>query len=104
MPTRCGDRTIRLSNDVTIRGYAAVGGKKEGEGPLGDRLDAVFTDPRMGQDTWEQAESYLQREALTRAVAKAGLHPEDLQMIFAGDLLNQLTASSYALRTIGTPF
>lgn len=103
MPSRCGDSTIRLSTGVTIRGYAAVGGKKEGEGPLGDSLDVVFTDPRMGQDTWEQAESFLQQEALTRAVAKAGLSPQDLQMVFAGDLLNQNIASTFGLREMGIP-
>ena len=103
MPIRCGDSTIRFSTGVTIRGYAAVGGKKEGEGPLGERLDAVFTDPRMGQDTWEQAESCLQREALTRAVVKAGLTPQELQVIFAGDLLNQNIASTFGLREAGVP-
>ena len=103
MPKRCGDHTITLSGDTAILGYAAVGGKKEGEGPLGAYFDAVFTDARLGQDTWEQAESALQREALTRAVQKAGLTPEDLQMLFAGDLLNQNIASTFGLRQMGVP-
>ena len=92
-----------MEGDVHILGYAAVGGKKEGEGPLGDKFDAIFTDTRMGQDTWEQAESALQREALTRAVEKAGLEAGDLQVLLAGDLLAQNIASTFGLRGMGVP-
>ncbi|MBE6807047.1 MAG: stage V sporulation protein AD [Ruminococcaceae bacterium] len=103
MPKRCGLHTIRLPSGPAILGYAAVGGKKEGEGPLGGQFDAIFRDARLGQETWEQAESALQREALSRAVTKAGLETEELQMLFAGDLLNQNIASTYGLREMGVP-
>jgi stage V sporulation protein AD len=88
MPERCGKYTLALSNAPVIVGYAAVGGKKEGQGPLGKQLDAVFEDTRVGQKTWEQAESALQKEALTRALDKTGLSPSQLHYLFAGDLLN----------------
>jgi len=103
MPKRCGMHTIRFDNAPAILGYAAVGGKKEGDGPLGEYFDAVFEDAYLGCKTWEQAESALQREAVTRAVAKAGLQPQQLQMLFAGDLLNQNIASTYGLREMGVP-
>lgn len=103
MPKRCGQHTIILTNEPTILGYAAVGGKKEGEGPLGSYFDAIFEDARLGKDTWEQAESALQSEALTRAIQKAGITPQNLQMLFAGDLLNQNIASTFGLREMGVP-
>ncbi len=103
MPERVGAQTIALSNRPTIVGYAAVGGKKEGEGPLGRYFDAVFEDTHLGEDTWERAESALQREALTRAVNKTGLSPGQLQVLFAGDLLNQNIASTFGLREMGVP-
>lgn len=103
MPKRCGDSTITLSEDVVVLGYAAVGGKKEGEGPLGAYFDAIFEDARLGKDTWEQAESALQEAALSRAIAKAGLTASDLQALFAGDLLNQNIASTFGLREMGVP-
>ncbi len=103
MPVRCGEYTILLPSRPAILGYAAVGGKKEGEGPLGQYFDAIFEDTRLGMDTWEQAESALQREALTRAVEKAGLMPDALQVLFAGDLLNQNIASTFGLREMGVP-
>lgn len=103
MPERCGKYTLSLSNTPVIVGYAAVGGKKEGQGPLGKQLDAVFEDTRLGQKTWEQAESALQREALTRALDKTGLSPSQLQYLFAGDLLNQNIASTFGLREMNVP-
>ena len=103
MPERVGQFTVALSNQPTVLGHGAVGGKKEGEGPLGQEFDAVFTDTRLGEDTWEQAESALQREALTRALDKAGISPSQLQYLFAGDLLNQNIASTFGLREMGVP-
>ena len=34
-----------------------MGGKKEGEGPLGDCFDKVCADDLLGQESWEKAES-----------------------------------------------
>ena len=103
MPERVGESTIRLIRQPAILGYAAVGGKKEGEGPLGRYLDAVFEDAHLGMDTWEQAESALQKEAMTRAIEKAGILKNRLQVLFAGDLLNQNIASTFGLREMEVP-
>ena len=103
MPERRGLYTITLSNQPTILGRAAVVGKKEGEGPLGKEFDAVFEDTRLGEKTWEKAESALQKEALTRALDRAGLSPSQLQYLFAGDLLNQNIASTFGLRDMNVP-
>ena len=103
MPERCGKYTLTLSNSPTVLGYAAVVGKKEGQGPLGAQFDAVFEDTRLGKDTWEQAESALQKEALTRALEKTGLAKNQLQYLFAGDLLNQNVASTFGLRDMEVP-
>ena len=103
MPERCGQYTISLSNSPTVLGSAAVGGKKEGEGPLGKQFDAIFEDAHLGEDTWEKAESALQREAFIRALDKTGLAKSQVQLLFAGDLLNQNIASTFGLREMEIP-
>lgn len=103
MPERKGEFTVQLSNRPVVLGYAAVAGKKESEGPLGKTFDHVFTDTTLGEKTWEKAESLLQREAATRAIHKAGLSPSQIQYLFAGDLLNQCTASTFGLRELEIP-
>lgn len=103
MPERQGRYTVMLNNRPTILGHAAVVGKREGEGPLGRYFDAVFEDTTMGKKTWEQAESALQKEALTRALNRAGLAASEIHHLFCGDLLNQCTASAFGLREFGIP-
>ena len=103
MPERKGNYTISLSGRPTVLGYASVVGKKEGEGPLGSGFDAVFEDTRMGEKTWEKAESKLQKEAVNRALDKAGYSPSQMQVLFSGDLLNQNIASTFGLRELGIP-
>ncbi len=103
MPERKGQYTVLMSSRPTILGYAAVVGKKEGEGPLGRYFDYIFEDTTLGEKTWEKAESALQREAFTRALDKAGLSPSQIHYLFAGDLLNQNIASTFGMRESNVP-
>ena len=80
-----------------------MAGTKEGEGPLGELFDVVGVDDRFGCDTWEEAESALQKEAVYMALKKAGKKAEDMQMLFAGDLLGQSIASSFGLKQFEIP-
>ena len=67
-------------------------------------FDRICSDSYFGQTTWEQAEGALQRETVSLAIEKAGLQPEQLDGILAGDLVNQCTSSSYGLRGLEVPF
>lgn len=96
--------TLQLSSPANILSYAAVGGKKEAEGPLGAYFDAVFDDTTLGAPSFEKAESALQSQALRFALQKANVRPEALQMVLAGDLLNQCISSTFAMRDLGLPF
>ena len=79
-------------------------GKKEFEGPLGRFFDTHDTDDRFGKNTWEKAESEMQRIAFNMALKKADLGFEDISAIFAGDLLNQCAGSSYGLLGCMIPY
>lgn len=104
MPQRIGKDTIFLPSRPRILGHAALGGKKEAQGPLSACFDQTFDDTRMGMKTWEQAESKLQTEAIHLALDKAALSPSDVQAVFAGDLLNQCISSTFGLRELDIPF
>ncbi len=103
MPYRIGDYTLGFQSPPRVLSYAAVAGPKEAEGPLGEQFDRVFDDPYLGKDTWEAAESELQRQALTIALQKGGLTPEKIQLLFAGDLLNQCVGSTMGVGGFGIP-
>lgn len=57
-----GSASIAFQTPVYISSCASVVGKKEGEGPLGDKFDLICEDPMFGCDTWEAAESTMQKK------------------------------------------
>ena len=99
-----GKNSIVFPNRPAVVASAAVGGKKEAEGPLGSFFDHTEQAADFGQSSWEKAEMQLQQLALSYAVKKAGMQRKALGCIFAGDLLNQCIASSFAARDSGVPF
>ena len=62
---------------------------------MGAYFDTICEDPMFGTDTWEAAESTLQKQAALLAIKKNGLTCSDIQLLFAGDLLAQTSASSF---------
>ena len=100
---RCGD-TLLFRTPPVIAAKAAVGGKKEGEGPLAAAFDELGNDNRFGQSGWEAAEKYLQLRAARLCLQKAQLPEEKVDLALAGDLQAQCTASGYAMRELGVPF
>ncbi|MBR7010235.1 MAG: stage V sporulation protein AD [Oscillospiraceae bacterium] len=98
-----GKQSILFPNRPVVSAWASAAGRKEGEGPLGPEFDRVEPDGKLGQQSWEQAETALQQEALSLLLQKAELDPHSLDLVFSGDLLNQCVGSSFALRGTGLP-
>lgn len=95
---------MKFIEPPVIVGHCAVAGKKEAEGPLGKYFQKVLYDSRAGQDTWEKAEAKFQQEAFIGAMTMAKKRAEEIDFIFAGDLLNQLISSSYSMRSFDIPY
>ena len=93
-----------LRTNAAILSAATVVGAKEHAGPLGRCFDFFNENDRFGQDTWEKAESEMQRMALSAAMSKAGVTQAEVDMLFAGDLLNQCVGSSYGLLSYDIPY
>lgn len=104
MAKRIARGVFQTEAPVRIESYAAVVGEKEGKGPLGGCFDKVVSDSHFGRDTWEQAESQFQLEAVGLALRKAQLTAESLDVICAGDLINQCIGSAYSMRELAAPF
>ena len=83
--------------------WSSVGGKKEAQGPLGNKLDKTFQDTHFGEKTWEQAERKMQETALQILMEKAEMPINQLDVVFSGDLLNQCISSSFPLRNQDVP-
>ena len=95
---------IKIKKPPSIVASATVVGKKEFQGPIGDMFDLHCDDDRFGMQTWEQAEAEMQRMAFGLLLNKSGEKEEEIDAIFAGDLLNQCTSSSLGLLDYAVPF
>ena len=96
--------TCRLTDPPGVVCWASVAGRLERQGPLGGSIDITDDDSFFGKKTWEQGEAEMQALALRRALRKGGLTPQDVDCIFAGDLLNQNIGATFSLRDFDIPF
>lgn len=88
---------------VYIIAAGSVAGGKEKRGPLGGLFD-FGGDDRFGKDTWEKAEAEMQRLAMGIALRKAELMDSEIDLLFAGDLVNQCLSSAFGLVQYRIPF
>lgn len=98
------DGTISLDTRPSVSAFAAAVGKMEGEGPLADCFDYIAKDVTLGENSWEKSESKLQQIAFSTALSKGGFSEKNIDVLFAGDLLNQCVSSSYGARDTEIPF
>ncbi|MHC1682351.1 MAG: stage V sporulation protein AD [Clostridiaceae bacterium] len=104
MTKKLGRQTIKCSNRPKIISTSSIVGPKEGKGPLASYFDFILEDDLNGEDSFEKAESSIIFKAIVESINKANLKEENIDYIFAGDLLNQLTATNFAARNLDIPF
>lgn len=104
MGNMIGEQTIAFGNPPIIAGYGNVVGPKEGDGLLKEYFDQILEDSLWGEETWEKAESKILNTAINLAIDNANVTKQDIRYIFAGDLLNQLMSSTFAIRDLNKPF
>lgn len=97
-------QTLKFHNKPYIISAYAIGGKKEGEGPLRDWFDECLEDDTYGENTWEKSESKMLKTAMMESMRRAGKTTEDIGAMLSGDLLNQLMSSSFMARDLQIPF
>lgn len=104
MAKRIGKYTIELESKPKIISSFSVVGKKEGAGPFKNYFDHILQDDRFGEKTYENAERRLLEFAITNAIDKSKLKYKDIDLLIAGDLMNQIVSSSFSARALNLPF
>lgn len=104
MGRQIGRSTWEYRENVQLISYAAVAGPMEGNGQLGKRFDRVYEDLYMGQETWEKAERKMIEDAVQISIKKGNLTNDEIDLYFAGDLLNQNISASFSAKTNQIPF
>lgn len=95
--------TIKF-NDIYLKEVSAVAGKDEKEGAYGNLYDITYDDYYIGQDTFEQAEMKMIDDSVNKALEKANITIENIDVIVGADLLNQVTAHAYSSVKTNKPY
>ena len=101
---KIGKQTILFDNPPTILECASIVGPKEAEGPLCKYFDQTLEDEFWGEKSWEKAESKIIKETVNLVISKSGISNQEIDICFAGDLLNQCISSNFGLRDSNVPF
>ncbi|WP_232726095.1 stage V sporulation protein AD [Bacillus sp. FJAT-42315] len=97
-------RTWLFANKPVILSTGVVGGPFESNGKIADDFDILHGDLWIGQETYEKAHRKLLEEACFRAIEKSHLQKEDIEFFLGGDLINQITPTSFGARQLGIPY
>ncbi len=98
-----GAQSIAFTESPYIMSSSSIVGKKESEGPLGKKFDLTSDDDLFGEDSWEMAESTMQKMACQMAMKKSGQLTEKVRYLFGGDLLRQGVATSMGVADLQIP-
>lgn len=98
-----GKQSIIFKNPPVISCAYSTVGPKEAQGPLGQYFDTKLEDELLGQNTWEKGESEMVKQNIQHLLDRAKKTPQDIQYVLAGDLENQISATSIGLKSYGIP-
>lgn len=103
MIKRTGAYTIAFESQPVIAGWGSVVGKKEAEGPLKTISTRSFT-TAMTAVTPLNRRKVCFRAKLLKSSGAFKTHANEVDCVFAGDLLNQCIGSSFGLMKFGIPY
>ena len=98
-----GAQSIVFTKAPYLLSAASVAGSKEAQGPLGKCFDLTNEDDLFGAETWEEAESNMQKEACVLTLGKSHVDPKSVRYLFGGDLLRQGIATSMGVEDLQIP-
>ncbi len=99
-----GHRTWFFENKPRIIATGTICGPFEGNGKIPNDFDTIHADLWLDQDSYEKAQKVMFEEACAKAIEKAGLTKEKIDFLLGGDLINQITPTSFASRTLSAPY
>ncbi|MDE7087705.1 MAG: stage V sporulation protein AD [Clostridia bacterium] len=97
-------RTVTFKNQPRIIATSSVAGPKECTGIIGEYVETALNDDTFGESTFEKAECKMLSTVIDGVIKNANLKREEVDVLFSGDLLNQIISASFAARDFDIPF
>ena len=99
-----GNQTIYFKNNPRILSVSTIAGTKECEGVIGRYVETALSDDMYGESTFEKAECKMLSNVINGVIQNAGFGRDEIDVLFSGDLLNQIISASFAARDFDIPF
>lgn len=90
-------------NNVYINDYYSIVGKNEKNGNI-SKYNLDIKDYYYNEKTFELAQIKMEREVINNLLNKNNLLIQEVDLIIGGDLLNQISGTTYALSNINLSF
>ena len=90
--------------NVYLDNASTVCGPYEAKGPLHKNFDKHYNDLYAHEKSFEKAEIRLLEDSIKILLRKTKLTPNDIDLVIAGDLLNQIASSCYGALNLKSPF
>jgi len=104
LSNRLGLQTLTFSKRPRLHSSYTIVGPIEGKGPHALDFDEILPDDVLEQKTPEKTERLILEMAIEKTLRQRNTKAEDVNFFLAGDLLNQITSSTFAASTYGMPF
>jgi len=91
-------------DNVYIKDTSCITGPYESKGPLKKYFDKSHRNLYIGEKSFEKGEIKLVKESISLLLEKTNMDKNDIDLVIGGDLLNQITASTYGCLNIGKSF
>lgn len=99
-----GKQTWIFNTKPAIISTGVVGGPFEARGAIPNDFDLLHDDMWLKQESFEKAQQTMMEEASQVAIKKSSIEKEDVEFFIAGDLINQITPTTFAAKTIDIPY
>ncbi|TFE00380.1 stage V sporulation protein AD [Jeotgalibacillus salarius] len=97
-------KTWHFPSYPSIISSGVAAGPFEKNSPYASSFDTFFEDLYMGEKSFEKAQRKLMETSVSSALLKAGMSEQQIDCLIFGDLINQITPSNMAARSIGAPY
>lgn len=99
-----GHQTWRFDKKPVIIQTGTVGGPFEAKGNIPKDFDLLHDDIWLNQASFEKAQQTMMEEACQIAIKKSDINIEQVKFFISGDLINQITPTTFAAKTMNLPY
>ncbi|MFI3260940.1 MAG: stage V sporulation protein AD [bacterium] len=92
-----------IFKNVYIKDYYTIAGPMEKDGKI-KNFNEYLDDFYFGEKTFEQAEVKMQKNVVKNLIVRNDITENDVDFLIGGDLINQISISSYSHRAFDFPF